>query len=457
MQPLVRPPGPPPVSRNPLSLVRHARAMGRDPTAVVQERFDRYGDLYHLRFLGRDVYVTRHPEHIQQVLVGQAERFTKPRDGLVARQFARLLGQGLLNSDGALWRSQRRMIQPAFRRERLDEYARFMLQFGEAFASGLRDGEEIDVSRAMMELTLRIVTKALFDREVAADTERVRSATEAFRRAFGLAGVLPTFVPTRTNRRLVRALRDMDALIYGLLDERRDAPSPSRGDLLSALSEAVDAQGDGGAMSRRQVRDELLTLLLAGHETTSHALAWTFHLLARHPEVEARLREEAERVLSEPFSPRATDKLIYAEQVLNEAMRLYPPAYVLARQAKERAEIGGYVVPPNTDVVMWIYHLQRDARWFREPTRFDPERFSPARRGTIPPSSYLPFGAGSRACIGKHFAMIEAKLVLSATIRRVSFGERGGGEIGRDLAVTLAPKGGLPMRVRAVGGWAEGL
>jgi cytochrome P450 len=456
--PLVRPPGPPPVTRHPLSLLRHARAMGADPTDVVQSRFDRYGDLYHLRFLGRDVYVTRHPEHIQQVLIGQAEHFSKPRDGLVARQLGRLLGQGLLNSDGALWRAQRRMIQPAFRRERLDAYALFMAHFAQAFAASLRDGEEIDVSRSMIELTLRIVTKALFDREDAADNDRVRRATEAFRRAFGIAALLPSFVPTKTNRGLKRALADLDALIYGLIEQRRSQPDSARSDLLSALSEAVDTQGDGRAMTKQQVRDELLTLLLTGHETTSHALSWTFHLLARHPEVEARLREEAEAVLSEgPISARTADKLLYTEQVLSETMRLFPPAYALARQACSKTEVGGYVVPENTDVVLWLYHVQRDARWFPDPTRFDPERFSAARRAAITPFSYLPFGAGSRACIGKHFALIEAKLVLACTLRRVSFSPRAAGEVARDMAVTLAPKGGLPMRVRAVSDWAAGL
>ncbi len=445
--PLVRPPGPEPVTYHPASLIGHFGAMGRDPTETIARRFERYGDLYYLRVLGRDVYVTRHPDHIQQILITQAERFAKPRSGLLARQLRHLLGDGLLLSDGERWRRQRRLIQPAFRRERLDEYAQLVIQLAEEFAGGLAEGQRIEVSRAMMELTLRIVSRALFDHEVAGDTDRVARATRALRAAFGGVGaLLPPWLPTPRNRRIGRALADLDALIYDLVDRPRKGARP---DLLSALAEAVDREGDGTGMDRRQLRDELITMLLAGHDTTAHALSWTFHLLAQHPAVEATLREEAVSVLGDRRpEPSDIDKLHYTEQVLNEAMRLYPPAYLVARVTAEEAEIDGYVLPRDTDVVIWIYHVQRDPRWFPEPTRFDPERFSPARKGTIRGFSYLPFGAGMRTCIGKQFALMEAKLVLACTLRRVSLAALGSGRVERDMAVTLAPKGGLPMRVQ---------
>jgi cytochrome P450 len=220
---------------------------------------------------------------------------------------------------------------------------------------------------------------------------------------------------------------------------------------LSTLASAVDDEGDGTGMSRRQLRDELMTLLLAGHETTSHALSWTFHLLAQHPELEARVRHEAIRVLGRRRpEPGDVDKLHFTEQALSEAMRLYPPAYALARVATREAEVGGYTVPVGTDVLIWLYHVHRDPRWFPEPGRFDPDRFSPARRGTIAPFAYLPFGLGTRTCIGKHFALMEAKLVLACTLRRVSLTSLGADTPARDMAVTLAPRGGLPMRVHVL-------
>lgn len=423
--------------------------MGRDPTEEIARRFDRHGDLYHLDFLGRNVYVTRHPEHIQQVLVTQADSFGKPREGIVARQLRRLLGDGLLLSEGPLWRKQRRLIQPAFRKERIDQYARLVIELSETFARGLEEGQQLQVGRSMMDLTLQIVSKALFDHDVAGDSDKVARATNTFRKSFGgLSALLPAQLPTPRNRAIRAAIEDLDGLIYGLLDARATSGGV---DLLSALSSAVDREGDGSGMDRKQVRDELLTFLLAGHETTSHALSWTFHLLSRHPEVEARVRHEVLSVLgSRTPEPADVDKLHYTEQVLHEAMRLYPPAYALQRVATRDTELGGYEVPQGTDIVIWIYHVQRDPRWYPAPGRFDPERFSPARRGALTPFAYLPFGLGTRTCIGKHFALMEAKLVLASTIRRVSLVDLDGGIIGRDMAVTLAPRGGLPMRVQRV-------
>lgn len=447
--PLVRPPGPPPVTYHPLSLLGHLRRMGRDPTEEVARRFDRYGDLYRLRFLDREVYVTRHPEHIREVLVTAADRFGKPREGVVARQLRRLLGNGLLLSDGDLWRKQRRLIQPAFRKDRIDQYARIVATLAEEFARGLCDGRELEVGRSMIDLTLQIVSKALFDHDVSGDRDRVARATTVFRKAFGgLGALLPTSLPTPQNRAINRAVSDLDALIYELADRRRAGGGL---DLLSALSGAVDEEGDGTGMSRTQLRDELMTLLLAGHETTSHALSWTFHLLAQNPELEARVRHEALSVLgTRTPEPADVDKLHFTEQVLYEAMRLYPPAYALARVATREADVGGYTLPVGTDVLIWIYHVHRDPRWFPEPGRFDPDRFSPARRGTIAPFAYLPFGLGTRTCIGKHFALMEAKLVLACTLRRVSLTDLGAETPARDMAVTLAPRGGLPMRVHVL-------
>jgi cytochrome P450 len=445
-----RPPGPPRVSANPLSLFSYMQRMRREPVTRVQERFERFGDIYYAPFLKRDVYVLRHPEHVHEVLITQASKFEKPSEGLTATQLRRLLGEGLLNSNGELWRRQRRLIQPAFRRERLEEYAGLIVEHSEAMLSGWRDGGEIDASREMMELTLRIVSSALFDHQVTDESDRVAAAMRVFRSSFGgIDSVLPDWLPTPGKRRAQRVRDNIDEIVYALIDRPGAA---QRHDLSSTLSQALDEQGDGQGMSRRQLRDELLTLFIAGHETTSHALSWTWHLLARHPDVASKLQREIEGVLA-GRAPTLPDllRMPYLEQVLSESMRLFPPAYVLARVAIEDARIGGYLVPKGADVVIWIYHVHHDARWFPDPERFEPERFEPARRKQLPQSAYLPFGAGTRSCIGKQFAMFEAQLVLACVARRFSLEALSAAPVQRDMAITLAPRGGLRMRVRARG------
>lgn len=446
-QPIKRPPGPERVSANPLSLWAYMRRMQRDPVGRVMERFEEYGDIYYAPFLRRDVYVLRHPEHIHEVLVAQAGKFEKPSEGLTANQLRRLLGEGLLNSNGELWRRQRRLIQPAFRKERLEEYSQVILEHALAWRARQRDGAALDVSREMMELTLSIVCKTLFDHEVTTESDHVASAMRVFRQSFGgIDAFLPDWLPTPSKRRSDRALARVDALVYRLIDR---APSAERRDLASRLAAALDDEGDQQGMSRRQLRDELLTLFLAGHETTSHALSWTWYLLASHPAVAQALYAEIDAVLG-AREPQLSDlfKMPYLECVLSEAMRLYPPAYVLARVASEDAEIGGYQVPKGADMVLWIYHMHHDARWFAEPERFDPDRFAPERRKLLPLSAYLPFGAGTRTCIGKQFAMLEAQLILVAIAQRFRLELANGQPVERDMKVTLAPRGGLRMLLR---------
>jgi cytochrome P450 len=391
------------------------RRMQSGAAARVGERFEQYGDLYCAPFLGRDVFVLRHPEHIEQVLISQAARFAKPTTGLTARQLARLLGQGLLTSNGELWRSQRRLIQPAFRRERLAEYAGQVAEHTHQMLSLWQDGASIDTSREMMELTLRIVCKALFDHQVSGEGDSVAAAMRVLRSTFGgIDALLPDWLPVPSKRRALAALAEVDGIIYRLIDDARGRQGR---DLLSTLSVA----GDGG-MSRQQLRDELVTLFLAGHETTSHVLH------GRAPTWED------------------LPNLPYAEQVLSEAMRLYPPAYVLARVANCDTELGGFPVTRGSDVVIWLYHTHHDARWFSDPERFDPDRFGPERRKQIPSCAYLPFGVGTRTCIGKQFAVMEALLVLASVAQRFRL-LSGGTPVSKDMRVTLAPKNGLPMRL----------
>jgi len=434
------------VTYHPLSLLRYAKRVQRDPVQRIAERFDRYGDLYRAPFLGRDVYVLRHPAHIQDVLVTQAQRFEKPSAGLMARQLRRLLGEGLLNSNGELWRRQRRLIQPAFRKESLRAYAPLIVEHTCRVLEGLHDGQQIDVAQTMMRLTLRIVSKALFELELDGEVERFGQAMAAFRAAFSrLGAALPDWLPSPAQRRALRALADVDAVVYSVIDSPR---MRSGHHLLSALLGGVESGGMVGAGQRKQLRDELVTLFIAGHETTANALTFTWHLLAQHPEVEAKLHAELDQVLAGRV-PDVNDlpRLVYAEQVLSEAMRLYPPAYVLPRVCVEEAWVGGYRIPKDADVIVRIYHTHHDARWFAEPERFDPERFSHDNRRRIPPCAYLPFGAGSRLCIGKNFAMLEALLILACTAQQFSLRAVPGARLGLDMALTLAPKDGLAMRL----------
>jgi cytochrome P450 len=298
----------------------------------------------------------------------------------------------------------------------------------------------------MMELTLGIVCKTLFDHAVTTESDDVASAMRVFRQTFGgLDAVLPDWLPTPSKRRARNALLRVDQIVYGLIDREQ---SFAHENLASRLAKAVDEEGDQQGMSRRQLRDELLTLFIAGHETTSHALSWTFHLLAQHPDVAQRLQAEIDAVVGTE-RPRLSHlfQLPYLEQVLSEAMRLYPPAYVLARVAAEDAQLGGYGVPKGADVVMWIYHTHHDARWFADPERFDPERFAPERRKQLPQSAYVPFGAGTRTCIGKQFAIMEAQLIMLCIAQRFSFVALSREPPARDMNVTLAPRGGLRMRL----------
>lgn len=445
---LRRPLGPAPVTKNPISLLNYMRRMRSGAADIVEARFERFGDIYYAPFLGRDVYVVRHPEHIKEVLITQGAKFGKPTSGMTARQLDKLLGKGLLNANGDAWRRRRRLIQPAFQPKRLEAYAETVASHTDEAVARWRAGDRIDLSREMMELTLRIVSKALFDYEVRSESDRVAVAMRAFRDTFGEAAtVLPDWAPAPGKRKVRLALMEIDALVFGLIDGHR----PDRGagdDLLSALLEA--RKGDDG-LTRRELRDELLTLFLAGHETTSHALSWTFYLLSQNPAVEQRVRAEVAQ-LTEGRAPGWQDLggLVYTGQVLDEAMRLYPPAYAIPRTAVAEAKVGGFDIPVGADVVVWVHHVHHDARWYPDPERFDPERFTPEANKARPQCAYLPFGAGQRSCVGKQFAIMEAKLILARVLQEWTLQVVEGHEVRPHMAVTMAPAGGLPVIARRV-------
>jgi cytochrome P450 len=442
------PPGPP-KPQGWLGRVRMYLSFFLDPFGLVGGRFAQYGDVYyvHPRKPGPGLFVLRHPDHFEQVLITDARKVTKTHSAFA--HLSEILGDGLLTTDGEVWRRQRRLVQPAFSRARLVEYATAMGEEAAAEADRWRDGEVRDVSVAMTEMTLRIVCRTLFGHDARGDASAVRSSMHTFQNSLiALELPIPRWA-SPASRRLRRARATLDSIIYGMIAARREHPSEAK-DLLQMLLEAVDEEGDGGGLSELEIRDQVVTLFLAGHETTANALTWTFHLLSQHPLVEARLHEEVDRVLGgRPATYDDVARLPYAEQVFLEAMRLYPPVYMLARQAAEDMSIGGYDVPAGSELVLWVWHAHHDPRFWDEPWAFRPERFEKARSNGRPKSAYLPFGGGPRACIGKTFAQIEGQLALATLASRHRLEAIEGHSVELRPRVTLAPAGGLPMKVRA--------
>ena len=442
-------PGPAPRTADILGRVRYGLNFLLDPMGFVGGRFARYGDAY---FVGAEhdagLFVLRHPDHLHQVLVERAKSFEKKHSAFAV--LSEVLGDGLLTTDGEVWRRQRRLVQPAFAAKRLEGYAEAMVAETVSTLDGWTSGETRDVAADMTEITLRIVTRTLFGaRSGDADIERVRSAMGALQRSLlGLGLPLPRWA-SPAYWRIQRATAALDTVIARYVADRRRAPLASeRPDLLQMLIDARDPEDASAPLSDREIRDQLITLFLAGHETTANAMAWTFHLLGENPEVEQRLFAELDSVLG-GRPPRYDDlaELDYTERVVNEAMRLYPPVYVIARLAKEDVEIGDFLIPQGSEVVLWVWHTHRDPRWFPEPWRMDPDRFLPERARARPRGSYLPFSHGPRACIGKRFAMIEAKLVLATIASRYRLVPDPNHPVEPKARVTLTPANGMKMTI----------
>ncbi len=447
---LVRPPGPPPREAGLLARARYGLNFLLDPFGFITGRFDRYGDIYFVGDKGEQpgLYVLRHPDHVEQVLITEARKVRKTHTAFAV--LSEVLGDSLLTTDGEIWRRQRRLVQPAFSRARLVEYAKAMGEEAAAEADRWRDGEVRDVSVDMMEMTLRIVCRTLFGHDARGDASAVRRSMQTFQSLLLETLPLPRWLSPR-HYRLRRASNGLDAIIYKMIAARRaNGRSDGAADLLDMLLHAVDEEGDGTGLSEREIRDQLVTLFLAGHETTANALTWTFLLLGQNPEVEKRLHEEVDRVLGRRAATYDDlAQLPFTEQVFLEAMRLYPPVYVIARQAAEDLVVGGFRIPAGSEIVLWIWHMHRDSRFYEEPWAFRPERFEKARVAERPRSAYAPFGAGPRACVGKSFALIEGQLALATLAARQRLSPVPGHAVELRPRITLAPAGGLPMIVHA--------
>jgi cytochrome P450 len=408
-----------------------------------------YGDVAGFRIARRRLALVSRPDLIERVLVTDHHKFAKLT--YVLRLLVPLLGQGLLTSDGDFWLRQRRLIQPAFSRQRLAGYAPPMIAYTQRMLDRWQDGMAVDVHAEMMRLTLEIVAKVLFDADVAGDAADVGEALVGVMYGFLARWInfvpMPEWVPTSTNLRYRRSVERLDKIIYRFIAERR-ASKEEKHDLLSLLLRARD-EDDGGQMTDRQLRDEAMTLFLAGHETTAVALSFTWYLLAQHPETVAKLLDEVRRVLGDrPPTVDDVPHLPYTEAVILEAMRLYPPAYSFGRLARESIDLDGHHIPASTTVLVSQWVMHRHPRWWEDPEHFRPERWLDGLAKRLPRFAYFPFGGGPRQCIGNTFAMMETVLVLATMIPRVRFELVPDHPVVLRPAVTLRPEYGIKAVVR---------
>ena len=430
-------------------LVGNLLAYSRDPLGFLTRCAREYGDVVRLGFPGPPAYLISHPEGVESVLVKNNKNFVRDR---YTRAELSLLGNGLLVNEGDSWRRQRRLAQPAFHRRRVEAFGETMVSFTERLLDGWRDGETLDVHAEMMRLTLEIVAKTLFDADISGEAEGVGRAMGVIMAHSSDQGnnvflrMLPDSIPTPGNLAYRRAIRRLDAMVYALVEERRRSGTDT-GDLISMLLHAEDE--DGRVMSDRQLRDEAMTIILAGHETTAIALSWTWYLLGRHPEVEARLVAELGKVLGgRPPTIEDLPRLRYADAVLKESMRLYRPAWAVGREALADCEIGGYHVPAGTQMFISQYVIQRDCRFFDRPETFDPDRWIDGRTEGLAPYAYFPFGGGPRLCIGSGFAKMEAALLLGAVAQRFGLELVSGRPPVAQPSITLRPKDGIGAKLR---------
>lgn len=408
-----RPPGP------------SGRGLGGDLAEFASDRIGtlgrwarEYGDLVSARFGPKRVLFANHPDLVEEVLVHQNRKFIKHYR---LRQAKLTLGEGLLTSEGDFWRAQRKLMQPAFHRERIAAFGDLMVDFADRLTDSWSAGQTRDLQADMMRLTLEIVAKALFGAQLGGESAEVGAAMETlmhnFMKSTASAIIVPRWIPIPSNLRTRAAVKRLDRVLYHIIAQRR-ANGEDRGDLLSMLLHAQDEES-GRRMTDKQLRDECMTIFLAGHETTANTLSWAWYLLAQNPDAEARFHEEIERVL-DGRRPTLADlpRLPYTEGIVNEALRLYPPAWMLGREANEPLELGGYRIAKGTTIFLTSCVIHRDPRWFDDPDAFRPERWVNGLLQRIPRYAYFPFGGGPRICIGNGFAQLEAALVLATIARK---------------------------------------
>jgi len=402
-----------------------------------------YGDVVFVRVVNHPVFVLSHPRDIEEVLLTSHSNFVK---SVFLRESKALFGDGLLTSDGPTWVRQRRMLQPSFHHDRVAAYGQMMVEHAERMLDTWQDGETRDLLPDMIRLTLEIITKVLFGDDITTQTDRISDALrvffEQFDDRFGLY-LIPEWLPTPANLRYRRAIARLDGILEEIINFRR-ASQRDTGDILSALLRA--RYDDGSAISKQQLRDEMMTLLLTGHETTGLAMTWTWYLLSQHPEIEARLYEEVTSVLGDR-APTHQDmpQMPLVDAVMKESLRLYPPAYGIVRQAVKDCELGGYRVPAGASLAIFPWTVHRDPRFFDRPEEFIPDRWADGLAKRLPRCAYFPFSVGPRVCIGNAFATIETALLLAVMVRRFQFTLAPGQNITLNPTLTLRPRPGIKV------------
>lgn len=432
------------------------RRIKQDTLAYYTGLHRRYGDVAYLRLGPYRDYVFFHPDAVREVLVTKAKQFRRfPRPMRVLAQWN---GNSVIITEGEEWLRQRRMVQPAFHPRRFERYASCMVERARQRLDrwlkviDTSGGIDTDIDREMTALTLEIIAKTLFDADISAEASDLGRAVEILStiavKEMESFGTLPDWLPLPQKRRKRWAVRRLDQTVRRFIRERRES-GLDRGDLLSMLLSAVDEEGDGGRFTDEQARDQCMTLLLGGHDTTAAGLIWLFDGLARRPEVASRVHRELDAVLA-GREPTADDlpRLDYTERVIKETLRLYPPAVGLfMRQALADVEIAGYTLPRHSLVQLFPYVCQRDPRWFPDPERFDPDRFLPERQRALPPFAYFPFGGGPRVCVGNTFAMMEMMMVAATLLQRVRVEPAPGRGPARPVVrMSLRPQGEVRLR-----------
>lgn len=411
-------------------------------------RMAKAGDAIEFRVLHQTLHLLTHPDHFRHVLVDRVKNYEKKTRGYMFMK--QIVGNGLLTSEGSFWQRQRRLASPAFYKSRLPAFGDTMVRVAEETREQWKDGARIDVATEMMQATLRIVTLTLMSRDSLTDAAAVGAALgEALEHVTyrtKTPWAPPEWVPTSANRRFAKAKQTLDDVVNGIIAERRGAgPRAGSEDLLDILMGTRDEE-TGEGMTDAQLRDEILTIMLAGHETTAMTLTWTMHLLAQNPEIEAKLLAEIDGVLGSRAATFADlAALQYTDRVVHESLRLYPPAWIVARRAAEADEFDGVRIGAGDWVFLSPYVTQRRADFWPDPERFDPDRFAPERVASRNKYAWMPFIAGQRKCIGDQFALMEAKLILVTLLQRWRFKSAPGHVVKAEPLLTLRPANGMPM------------
>jgi cytochrome P450 len=435
------------------------------PILLFEHLLKTYGNIAHYRFLGTPIIFINDPEYIREILINQAPSFVKER---TVRRMKILLGEGLITSDDPIHKRQRRIVAPAFHRQRIAAYADQIVACAAAQQETWRPGQHIDIAAASMSLSLEIVARTLFNTDVTDDIRSINDEVNTIMDLYHFIVAFPRLesflhLPIPGLIRFRRSKARLDAIVNRLIAERR-AAGVDKGDLLSMLissrDEQADAHGEHTGMSNEQIRDEVLTIFLAGYETVANALTWTWYLLSQNPEVEARLHAELDAVLGTvqqagyPMSkthrlPTLADypNLRYTEQVFAEAMRLYPPAWAMGRMSTKPVTLGPYRIPPGAHFFFSQYIMGRDPQYFPDPLRFDPDRFTPENKATRPKFTYFPFGGGSRQCIGEGFAWMEGVFAIATLAQRWRMTYLGDTPPEVQAKITLRPKAPLFMQL----------